>query len=97
MFEQGGGFWYTCDMAPKITPEMRAALEQHPGQPLAVEDDQTRKVYLLVDAERGRALTEQWIREQLQIGIAAADRSEVVPFDAEAIKSAGRERLANGR
>ncbi|MBI2823260.1 MAG: hypothetical protein HYX69_01060 [Planctomycetia bacterium] len=84
-------------MTPKITAEMRAALEQHPGQPLAVEDDQTRKVYLLVDAEQGRTLAEQWIREQLQIGLAAADRGEVIPFDPEAIKAGGREHLPRGR
>jgi hypothetical protein len=80
-------------MAPKITPEMRAALAVTPGQPVTVEDDETQKQYVLVDVERGRALTEQWIREQLQLGIAAAERGETEPFDPAAIKAAGRQRM----
>ena len=80
-------------MAPKLTPEMRAALAQHPGQPVEVEDDQSQKRYILVDAQNGRALAEQWIREQLQVGLDAADRGEIVPFDPDAITARGRERL----
>jgi len=80
-------------MAPKITPEMRAALSHHPGQPVEVEDDETRRVYLLVDAERGRALAEQWIKDQLQVGSDAAARGEIVDFDPESIKAAGRQRM----
>ena len=80
-------------MTPKITAEMRAALEEHPGQPVQVEDDETHKTYLLVDATSGRALTEQWIRDQLQTGLDAAARGEVAAFDPEAITAAGRRRL----
>ena len=80
-------------MALKITPEMRAALADHPGQPIEVEDDETRRVYLLVDAERGRALTEQWIRDQLKVGEEAATRGEIVDFDPESIKAEGRRRM----
>jgi hypothetical protein len=72
---------------------MREALAQHPGAPIAVEDDLTQKTYLLVDVEAGRAVAEQWIREQLQLGIDTADRGLISEFDAEAIKAAGRERL----
>jgi hypothetical protein len=71
---------------------MREALAQQPGQPLEVEDEQTQKVYMLVDAEQGRRLAEQWIREQLQIGLDAASRGEVVEFDPDAIEAAGRQR-----
>ena len=80
-------------MALKITPEMREALARQPGRPVAVEDDQTQKKYLLVDAESGRAVAEQWIRDQLQLGLDAAERGDVVDFDPEAIKAAGRGRL----
>jgi hypothetical protein len=72
---------------------MRPALAQCPGQPIKVEDDRTQQTYLLVDAERGRALAEQWLREQLQVGLDAAARGETVEFDAESIKAAGRKRL----
>jgi len=81
-------------MTPKITAEMRTALQAQPGRPVEVEDEQTRKVYLLVDAESGRALAEQWIRDQLQVGLDAAARGEIVTFDPDAIKSDGRNRLA---
>ncbi len=82
-------------MAPKITHQMREALAQHPGRPLEVEDEQTQKVYMLVDAEQGRMLAEQWIREQLQIGLDAAAKGEVVEFNPDAIKAAGRQRLSS--
>jgi hypothetical protein len=68
-------------MTPKITPEMREALAQQPGRPVEVQDDQTQRTYLLVDADRGRTLTEQWFREQLQVGLDAADRGDVIDFD----------------
>jgi len=73
---------------------MREALAEHPGQPVEVCDDETQKVYLLVDAKSGRALAEQWIREQLQVGLDAAERGEIVPFDADDIKAAGRSRAS---
>ncbi len=79
-------------MTPKITAEMRTALETQPGRPVQVEDEQTRKVYLLIDAESGRALAEQWIRDQLKVGFDAAARGEVVTFDTDAIKAEGRQR-----
>jgi hypothetical protein len=80
-------------MTPKITPEMREALAQQPGGPVTVEDEETKKTYLLVDADKGRVVAEQWIREQLQLGLDAAERGMVADFDPEAIKAAGRKRL----
>jgi hypothetical protein len=77
-------------MTPRITAEMRAALAKFPRRPVEVRDDESRKVYLLVDAESGRALTEQWLREQIQIGLDAANRGDIVAFDADAIKAQGR-------
>lgn len=35
-------------MIPKLTPEMRDALLQTPGQPVTVEDDQTHLHYVLL-------------------------------------------------
>lgn len=79
-------------MTPKLTPEMRSALGQSPGQPVLVVDDVSHRTYVLVDAERGRELVEQWIRQQLQVGFDAADRGEVLPLDADDVKRAGRKR-----
>jgi hypothetical protein len=77
-------------MTPKITEEMRAALRQHPGKPVEVVDDETHTTYLLVDARSGKLLTEQWIRDALQLGLDAANRGETLDFDVEAIRAAGR-------
>lgn len=77
-------------MIPKLTPEMRSALSAHPGQPIPVEDDETHRVYLLVDAQRGHELMERWLRDELQRGIDDLKQGRVVPFDAESIKAAGR-------
>ncbi|MGD9720796.1 MAG: hypothetical protein AB7O59_13990 [Pirellulales bacterium] len=44
--------------------------------------------------ECARALSEQWIREQLRLGMEAADRGEIEPFNPAVIKSRCRERLS---
>jgi len=41
-------------MAPRITEEQRQALEQSAGGPVEVEDDRTRKVYLLIEEHEAR-------------------------------------------
>ncbi len=41
-------------MTPKITQEMREALQQRQGHPIEVEDDQTKKFYVLVAREEFR-------------------------------------------
>lgn len=38
-------------MMPKLTEELRLALQAHPGQPLRLEDEQTNRVYLVVSEE----------------------------------------------
>jgi hypothetical protein len=35
-------------MIPKLTPEMRTALREYAGRPVKVEDELSRKTYLLV-------------------------------------------------
>lgn len=88
---------YTEVMTPKITPEMRDALAQSPGRPVPVEDEVAQRTYLLVDAERGRDLIDQWIRDQLQIGLDAADRGEVTLLAPAEIKRSGAERRSAQR
>jgi len=41
-------------MAAKITNEMRNALQQSEGKAVEVEDDQTRKMYVIVSREEFR-------------------------------------------
>jgi hypothetical protein len=40
-------------------------------------------------------MAEKWIRDQLQLGLEAADRGMISEFDPQAIKAAGRARLGN--
>ena len=68
-------------MAPKLTPEMRSALSQHPGQPIEVEDDQTHRVYLLVDREDARSQLDAWIIQQLIVAEADIEAGRVSTWD----------------
>jgi hypothetical protein len=38
-------------MKAKLTNEIRLAMCEHPGEPVTVEDDQTQKVYVLVEQD----------------------------------------------
>ena len=80
-------------MIPKLTPEMRTALLEHAGRPVRIEDEQSRKTYLLVEEDTVGQLFEQWLVRELQAGFDQADRGEVVDWNAERIKSEGRRRL----
>ncbi len=78
-------------MAPKITDEMRSGVDQD-GTPLKVEDDRSKKVYLLIDEDKG-LLFQQWLRRELQGSFEQADRGERVDWDPDKIKAEGRRRL----
>ncbi len=69
-------------MTPKLTPEMRAALAQHPGQPVEIEDDETRRTYLLFDRQQARELLEYWIINELATAEADVAAGRVVEWDA---------------
>jgi len=84
-------------MTPKLTQEQRDALEANPEKPLRVEDDQTRKVYLVVAEEALPTLWQDYIRRELTKGLEAADRGEVENWDVESIKAEAREILEQGR
>lgn len=43
---------YNMFMTPKLSNEQRQALEQRPDGPLSIEDEQTRKVYILISQDR---------------------------------------------
>ncbi|MFH1264689.1 MAG: hypothetical protein ABIK89_03135 [Planctomycetota bacterium] len=77
-------------MTPKLTDEQRLALEANPGTPLRVEDPQTHKRYLILSEECLPTLWEDYIRREVEKGLAAADRGEVEDWDVQSIKSEGR-------
>lgn len=64
-------------MTPKLTNEQRQAISAQPGAFVRVEDDETHKVYLIIEESRASQLYEQWLRQELQKGFDAAERGEV--------------------
>lgn len=83
-------------MLPRLTDEMRAALASNRGGPIEVEDGETHQVYLLVDAEQGQRLMRRWLTDALKRGMDDVHQGRVVPFDPEAIKAQGRNRVDAG-
>ena len=69
---------------PKLTDEQRQAIRVQPGGFTRVEDDQTHKVYLIIEESRAAELYQRWLSEQLQMGFDEADRGEVAEWDLDA-------------
>ena len=67
-------------MAPKLTPEQRAAIE-HSGGPVAVEDPETNRVYFLVDEATIRALGQQEDLAAIRAGIADMEAGRIVKLE----------------
>ncbi len=78
--------WYNAGMAPKLSnaDEIRAALRQEPAKPLRVEDDETNKVYLIVDEHALPTLWEDYVRREVQRGLDQLDRGEGTEWDVDA-------------
>jgi hypothetical protein len=72
-------------MTPKLTEEQREAISAQPGGFVRVEDDQTRKVYLIIEESRASELYEQWLRQELQKGFDAADRGDVAEWNLDEV------------
>ena len=72
-------------MTPKLTDEMRQALQQQPAGPVEIPDDETQRVYVLIDAELHQramaALRQQQDWESIQQGIAQADADDTMPLE----------------
>ena len=82
-------------MIPEITTEMREAFARTPWRtPSRSMTTRPARSTCSSTARADAAVTEQWLREQLKIGLAAADQGDVVTFNADEIKGAGRVRLA---
>jgi predicted transcriptional regulator len=67
-------------MTPKLTPEQREALEHSDG-PVAVEDDETHRVYVLVDEPTCARLKQQGDLAAIREGIADMEAGRVAPLD----------------
>jgi predicted transcriptional regulator len=67
-------------MTLKLTAEQRAALIER-GSPVAVEDEQTRRVYFIVDPAMLDSLWEAADMAALRTGIADAEAGRTTPLD----------------
>ncbi len=81
-------------MTPKLNDELRQAVRSHPGQVVRLQDDETNKVYFLIEESQAGQFYEHWLRPELQKGFDAADRGELGEWNPERIKAEGRRRLA---
>lgn len=74
---------YNDSMTPKLTHEQREALRQSDG-PVQVEDDETRKVYVLIEGglhQRAmQALEEHDAQNAIRAGIDDLEAGRVVSF-----------------
>ena len=76
--------WYNENMTPKLTDEMRQALQQQPAGPVEISDEKSQRVYVLIDADLHRravtALQQQQDWESIQQGIAQAETGDTMPL-----------------
>jgi len=83
-------------MSPRITTEQRTALNAHePGHPVEVFDDVSQRTFWLVSPEDVPALWVDHVHHEVQRGLDAIDRGEIVAWDPDAMKA--RARAANQR
>ena len=61
----------------QLTPEQRKALAQSHGEPIQIEDDETRRVYLVIEEGTLASLDEDYINNGLQIAREQIARGEV--------------------
>jgi hypothetical protein len=61
----------------QLTPEMREALLANPGLPVHIADQQTRKVYLLVEQGAIPELEEEYVRAGLEMAREQIARGQV--------------------
>ena len=79
----------------QLSPEQRDALQSHPGEPLHIRDDVTRKVYLLVEEGRVPELEEAYIREGLELARDQIARGEVSERPIREVIAEARRRAGN--
>jgi hypothetical protein len=79
---------------PQLTPEQRQAIAASGGLPVHVEDPDTHKLYVIVEHQADAPLDDEYIRRELDKGLAALESGERIPWDPERIKQEGRRRLA---
>jgi predicted transcriptional regulator len=67
-------------MTPKLTAEQRAALIER-GPPLAIEDEETHRVYFLVDPAMFESMREESDMAAIRQGIADAEAGRTMSLE----------------
>lgn len=83
-------------MNPKITPEIRNALRQHPAGPVQLDDESSNEpvfVVRLSDITDLQSKLDERVRQELAEADADIADGNVAPWDAEEVKRRGRARL----
>jgi hypothetical protein len=78
-------------MTVKLSDEQRAAIVAHvPGTPVKVVDERTDRVFWLVAPEDVPALWAEHIDRDVNAGLAAIERGEIVAWNPEGMKERAR-------
>jgi hypothetical protein len=76
----------------QLSPEQRQAILACPGEPIHIEDEQTQKVYLLLEEGVLPKLEESYIRQGLDLARQQIASGQVSTVTAEDIKAEARRR-----
>ena len=72
-------------MTPKLTDEMRQAIEARKGDPIPVEDEQTHRTYVIVDSETHQRAMQALQRQEdlaaIQEGIDDMEAGRGMPIE----------------
>lgn len=79
-------------MTPKLSDEQRLAIQDCDGRPVEVEDDRTRRVYIIVARDEFQRLVEEQLRAELQVGFDQADAGDLGDWDAEEMRQEAHRR-----
>lgn len=61
----------------QLTPELRAALLAHPGEPLHIADAELRKVFIVIEQGTFPELEEEYVRSGLELAREQIARGEI--------------------
>lgn len=79
-------------MAPKLSDEQRQAIESKHGGPIEVQDDRTKRTYVLVGRDEFHRMVEDQLRRELQIGFDQADAGDVAEWNIDEMLQEARQR-----
>ena len=82
-------------MTPKLSDEQRLAIQHRDGGPVEVEDDRTKRVYVLLARDEFDHLVEDQLKRELKIGFDQADAGDIGDWDLEEMLQGARHRHAS--